>query len=509
MFGQFINHDFEDNAKILNWARVWSLRINVTQNDLLCFYRPGSAPIPGFRCGLTDPQLFIDSRYSAGEISSESGVFEVVNNATSYLDLHLIYGRNSQTNIALRTLHDGKLKTDNYDIVYAGKVFNFTNLLPRRLNVGLPVDTLFGFEMPPNEVWTQDDTRTPENVALSMFHLLFTREHNRLCEELKIDHPNWNDDRLFEEARRLNIAYYQHIIRNEYLPNALGEYFIDNYIKDYRRYDRSVDASTSMAFASAAFRYGHSALTPYFAINKCGQTYYNGATNVTTTLPFLGQSGGPFTPLRVLASAESYENVARGLINTRTLAIDNLIDINIRSIHNINGGTDLMALDMERARINGLPNYLRLRKTYHEGNRLERRIYGLRGCPRHLEDSTTSDLLACFTYITNESVLAAKLQQLYGKINNIDAIVGMYAEPKVGGTSFGSTMGSIIADQYSRSIKGDRFWYQNRSVFTREEINSVSSVTMQTLFGRNFNATLPVNPFRYDEGYKSSLESTC
>ena len=47
-------------------------------------------------------------------------------------------------------------------------------------------------------------------------HTVFMREHNRLVGILAGLNPGWDGDRLYEEARRINIAQYQHIIYKEY-----------------------------------------------------------------------------------------------------------------------------------------------------------------------------------------------------------------------------------------------------------------------------------------------------
>ena len=75
------------------------------------------------------------------------------------------------------------------------------------------------------------DIRANQNFLLLSFHLLFLREHNRLAELLPQLNPlKYNsDDIIFEEARRINIAQYQHIIYEKFLPELIGTYAVDLY----------------------------------------------------------------------------------------------------------------------------------------------------------------------------------------------------------------------------------------------------------------------------------------
>ena len=47
---------------------------------------------------------------------------------------------------------------------------------------------------------------TAGGSGLAMFHTLFMREHNAICDRLAAAYPSWDDDRLFDHARLVNAA---------------------------------------------------------------------------------------------------------------------------------------------------------------------------------------------------------------------------------------------------------------------------------------------------------------
>ena len=68
------------------------------------------------------------------------------------------------------------------------------------------------------------------------------------------------DDFMFEEARKINIACFQNIIWNEYLPNVLGDKYMEDYklsnnFSDFSQYDKDVNPMILHEFSTFAYRY--------------------------------------------------------------------------------------------------------------------------------------------------------------------------------------------------------------------------------------------------------------
>ena len=53
------------------------------------------------------------------------------------------------------------------------------------------------------------DSRANEHIALMSLHVLFIREHNRLAEEIAERNPDWNDEDIYQLARKLVAGKYK------------------------------------------------------------------------------------------------------------------------------------------------------------------------------------------------------------------------------------------------------------------------------------------------------------
>ena len=104
------------------------------------------------------------------------------------------------------------------------------------------------------------------------------------------------------------------------------------------------------------------------------------------------------------------------------------------------GGLDLAALNIQRGRDAGLPDYNELRTAHQLAIAAELQ-------PDHLRPA----------------VAAAAVQPMYGgNINNIDAWIGALAEDHLPGASVGPLTNAMLASQFQRLRDGDRLFYRER-----------------------------------------------
>lgn len=59
---------------------------------------------------------------------------------------------------------------------------------------------------------------------------VWMREHNRITDFLAKLNPHWDDERLFQESRRITIAEMQHVTYNEFVPLLLGKIYSIQYV---------------------------------------------------------------------------------------------------------------------------------------------------------------------------------------------------------------------------------------------------------------------------------------
>ncbi len=335
-----------------------------------------------------------------------------INTVTAFVDASHVYGSDAARAAWLRTFTGGRLKSRQTDV---------GEQLP--LNDGTQAnDNPVG--APPTSLVVAGDRRTNEQPGLTVLHTAFMREHNRLAGLLASLHPRWDDETVYQEARRIVGAEMQAITYNEFLPTLLGRA-----LPRYRGYRADVNPGLSNLFATAAYRFGHSQVGPDVGVVD--------ASFVEIASIELADSF--FNP-GVIPTIGGIDPIVRYMAVDTAQRIDNMI---VGGLRNFlfgppgAGGFDLASLNIQRGRDHGLQSYNRARLDY-----------GLRP-------------VRSFAEITSDAAKAATLQHLYKSVDDVDPWVGMLAEDHVPGGSLGPTATVVLTDQFTRLRDGDRFWFEN------------------------------------------------
>ncbi|MGF1474672.1 MAG: peroxidase family protein [Geminicoccaceae bacterium] len=364
---------------------------------------------------------------------------EQITVVTSFMDASMVYGSDAERMEALRCGEGGRLLTSE------------GNLLPVNAS-GL--DNA-GDRDPDNPLFVAGDVRANENTPLTTLHTLFVREHNYWADKIADENPQYTDEEVFQRARAIVEAEIQHVTYKEYLPILLGP----DGLAPYQGYNPTVDPSISTEFSTAAFRFGHTMVSSIIQrLAENGDTIENG--NLTVAEAFFNNDAlkedGPDVVLRGLAEGKAQE--------LDTFVIDDLRNLLVSGAGDV--GLDLTALNIERGRDHGIPKFLALRDA--------------------IEQTLGIDLpdINDFEDISSNPIIVERLRAAYGDVNEIDAWVGGLAEDAVDGALVGPTFFHILADQFTRTRDGDRFWYEERFKDNPELLAQIQNTSLSDIIKR-------------------------
>jgi peroxidase len=307
------------------------------------------------------------------------------------------------------------------------------------------------------------DFRVNEQPGLSTMHTILAREHNRIAGELGAMNTHWDGEKVFQETRRIVIAQWQHIVYNEWLPILLGTEYMktfgllptsDGYTQDY---DPSIDPRINNEFSAAAFRFGHSMIPSHLPSRDSA-----GRDTSSKSLKSVFNEPG------LLQQAGFIENMLRGQSLEDAPAWDPAFNEDIMNhlFEDVdNGGLDLSALNIQRARDHGIPGYNRYREICASGN---------------YQAAEDFDGLSVDGYLSRDDI--RKLKNVYDDVEDIDLFVAGILEKTHRDSLVGPTFKCIIGDQFIRFKRGDRFWYENgEDSKTRFSTNQLRAIKMTSM----------------------------
>ncbi|NXJ08990.1 PERM Myeloperoxidase, partial [Odontophorus gujanensis] len=460
-WGQWVNHD-------IDLAPSSGIGANPELHcDDDCTFRSPCFPI---KFPLNDPRMLRSNScmpfiQSASVCNPRTFTREQINAVTSFIDASMVYGSEESVAKSLRN------QTNQLGLMAVNQ--NFTDagleLLPfENKTKSICVLTNKSMNIP---CFRAGDKRVTENLGLSALHTVFLREHNRLVTKLQKLNPHWDGEKLYQESRNIIAAMTQIITYRDYIPLLLAEE-TSKWIPLYRGYNESVDPTVSNVF-SLAFRFGHASVQPFVSRLDDSFQPMGSLSHVPLHLTFCAS-------WRIIMEG-GVDPLIRGMmVDHAKLMKQNQVLIEELQNHLFEQteimGLDLAALNLQRGRDHGLPGY-----------NAWRHFCGLS------QPQTVDEL----SEVLGNSKLAKKFMDLYGTPDNIDLWIGAIAEPFIPQGRVGPLLACIIGTQFRNLRDGDRFWWENPGVFTLQQLEELSKISVSRVICDNTHIKkLPRDMFR-------------
>jgi hypothetical protein len=388
-----------------------------------------------------------------------------MNQETHWWDGSQIYGSGAERQNEVRTFVDGKVKVDE------------NGRLPLSPSAAEPGIDLTGMR---ENWWT----------GVALLHTLFAREHNTVCDELKRNYPELNDQRLFEIAWLVvsaliakihTVDWTTTILRHPALQigmnanwyGALGETFKD---KIGRIGDS--EALSGIIGSKADHHAAPFSLTEEFV------SVYRMHPLIPDDWDFYSLESGElkahkeFTDIQGRYTRDFMDQFEMGdlwysfgLASAGAVCLHNYPNA-LRRLVRVDGQiTDLASLDILRDRERGVPRYNDFREAL--------------GMPRRKS----------IEQITPVKEWQREIAELYrGDVDLVDLQVGLQAEKPPKGFGFSDTAFRIFILMASRRLKSDRFFTDDfrPEVYTQVGYDWVNNNGLKDVLLRHYPELAPV-----------------
>lgn len=374
-----------------------------------------------------------------------------MNVITSFIDGSVVYGAEEERAEALRLGEGGLLKTSEGDLL----PFN-----DPRIEMENPL------RAPLESLYMAGDVRANENPVLISIQTLWLREHNRWARELAAQHPDWDDEMIYQRARKMVGAEIQNITYQEFLPVLLGPMAPS---LDEASYDPEMNPGMFNEVSAALYRVGHTMISSHVGLlNEDGSV---------GEPPFFLVRSEFFRPQTVTES-RFLDQVFRGLASKPMQEIDAFVIDDLRNFlfgMPGKGGMDLITLNIQRGRDHGIPGYNDARQAL--------------GLPRRTS----------FEEISSNPMLAEALASVYADIDHVDLWIGAVSEDHLPGASVGETVATGLRMQFTHLRDGDRFFFLFDDALSEAEKTTIRNTRLSDVILRNTNIVhLQENVFMAD-----------
>ena len=408
-------------------------------------------------------------RTRADPSASADGPPTFVTDDTHWWDGSQIYGRDPRFAEALRTGEHGKLRLDEL------------GLIPEDIEAHVDLTGVAG------NFW----------VGLALLHSLFMREHNAVCDRLHLAHPELSDDELYDKARLVVAALMAKIHTTDWTPAIIAHPTTVKALRtnwwglEGEHLDKRLGRLTSNEVlrgipGSPTALHG----VPY-ALTEEFVCVYRMHPLIPDEYSFRSLADDKPLQERTLPEVsvqhvrERFSEMSMpdllysfGTSHPGAITLHNFPRF-LQDFHRADGSrVDLASIDVIRVRERGVPRYNEFRRLLHL--KAFKTFEAMADTPEHAED----------------------LRRVYSDPEEVDTMVGMYAERKPKGFGFSDTAFRIFILMASRRLEADRFFTRDYrpEVYTQEGIDWVENNSMRTLLLRHFPALGPAlegvaNPF--------------
>jgi hypothetical protein len=394
--------------------------------------------------------------HSSGVGKDNGESIDYGNTETHWWDGSQIYGSDIETQNAIRTFKDGKLKVEP------------NGRLPA--DPGEPGIDLTGFN---ENYW----------FGLSCLHTLFTKEHNAICDVLRRENSRWSDQRLFDTAWLINSALMAKIHTVEWTPgivNTPALWF-------------AMNVNWSGIFGqNLKDRFGRLGNSEIFSgIMGSPQEHHGARFQLTEEFISVYRMHPLLRDDWNLFSAQNGELLHQDeFVNLQGAHTRDFMD-------RFEMGDLIYSMGVEHPGAITLHNYPRAlqRFTRIDGELMDLATLDIlrdreRGVPRYndFREELRMPRIRSFEELTDNPKWAEEIRRVYGgDIDKVDLQVGMYAEPLPPGFGFSDTAFRIFILMASRRLKSDRFFTTDfrPEVYTQTGINWVTHTKMKDVLLRH------------------------
>lgn len=381
-----------------------------------------------------------------------------INMHTPAIDVSTIYGNSLNDSNNKREFVGGRLKLDLHQYpINAGK--KEVASCGKRWSIYYPHEQGL-------HCFRAGDTYANNNPPKASLVIIFYRQHNRIANLLSQVNSNWNDEKIFQETRKILGAQFEMITYNEFLPEIIGPqamkiYSLEVLKNGYINLNKQINPSTTAEFSTSIMRsVGHSMIN-----GNVKAKFFDGRTISFKLHDF-------YHYLPNFTQAGMVDAYMKGSITEPIKKVDTLFDITIRGFSERiakNGpkyGADLVTIDLMRGRDFGVPSYTKFRQFCY------------------------NELISSFDELDGifEPEILVKLSSLYKSVDDIDLYYGILAERKVPGALIGPTGVCLWAREFYNKKFGDRYYFEQggqSGSFTPKQLATIRKTTLAKLICSN------------------------